>query len=132
LATSAPAVTVASAITTPVFDLDPPSASLKAGDTMTVSVRATGDSLPPSALAVRYDPAVVAVVGVEPVLEDPSAAETRIEPGRVVLDLPGGTLLAGTKPVARIALRALAPGRSALTFEQAPGGTSSATIEVTK
>ncbi|HTO77078.1 MAG TPA: secretin N-terminal domain-containing protein [Thermoanaerobaculia bacterium] len=132
LATSAPAVTVASATTTPVFDLDPPSSSLKAGETMTVSVRATGDSLPPSALAVRYDPAVVAVVGVEPVLEDPSAAETRIEPGRVVLDLPGGTVLAGTKAVARIALRALAPGRSALTFEQAPGGTSSATIEVTK
>ena len=132
LATPAPAVTVASATTTPVFDLDPPSSSLKAGETMTVSVRATGDSLPPSALAVRYDPAVVAVVGVEPVLEDPSAAETRIEPGRVVLDLPGGTVLAGTKAVARIALRALAPGRSALTFEQAPGGTSSATIEVTK
>ncbi len=132
LATSAPAVTVASATTTPVFDLDPPSSSLKAGETMTVSVRATGDSLPPSALAVRYDPSVVAVVGVEPVLEDPSAAETRIEPGRVVLDLPGGTVLAGTKAVARIALRALAPGRSALTFEQAPGGTSSATIEVTK
>jgi general secretion pathway protein D len=131
LTTSAPPVAVASAATVPVFDLDPPSASFKTGDTMTVSVRATGDSLPPSALAVRYDPSVVTVVGVEPVLENPSAAETRIEPGRVVLDLPGGTVLAGTKPVARISLRALAPGRSALTFEQAPGGTSSATIEVT-
>ncbi|HEY7111876.1 MAG TPA: secretin N-terminal domain-containing protein [Thermoanaerobaculia bacterium] len=132
LTSSSSPVTVASASVVPVFDLDPPSASFKTGDTMTVSVRATGDSLPPSALAVRYDPSVVAVVGVEPVLEDSSAAETRIEPGRVVLDLPGGTVLAGTKAVAHITMKAIAPGKSVLSFEQAPGGASSATLEVTK
>jgi general secretion pathway protein D len=132
ISSSSPSISIASAAATPVFDIDPPAASFQTGDTMTISVRATGDSLPPSALAVRYDPAVVAVVGVEPVLEDPSAAETRIEPGRVLLDLPGGTVLAGTKAIAHIALRALAPGKSVLTFEQAPGGSSSATVEVTK
>ncbi len=115
---------------TPVFDLDPPSASVGAGETVTVSVRATGDTLPPSALAVRYDPAVFAVTDVEPVLDEGSEAETRIEPGRVVLQLPGGTLLAGTKPIARITFRAIAAGKSVLSFDQAPGSTSSATLEV--
>ena len=126
-------VSVASAeAAPPVFDIDPPSASFKTGDTMTLSVRATGDSMPPAALAVRFDPSVVSVVGVQPVLADASAAETRVEPGLVVLQLPGEIALAGTKPVARITLRALAPGKSVLSFDEAPGSSSSATIEVTK
>ena len=133
LTTSSPSISVASAdAAPPVFDVDPPAASFKTGDTMTISVRATGDSMPPSAVAVHYDPAVVSVVGVQPVLEDASSAEAHVEPDRVVLQLPGVASLAGTKPIARITLRALAPGKTVLSFDEAPGSSSSATLEVTK
>jgi len=114
----------------PVYDLDPPAATLKPGETLTVSVRATGDVLPPSTLAIRFDPTVVSVVGVRPILEDGGMAETRIEPGRVVLDLPGGNPLSGTQAIAQITLQGVAPGRSVLSFDQAPGSSSSSTVEV--
>ncbi len=118
-----------SAATTPVYDLDPPAATLAAGQTMTVYVRATGDTLPPSALAITFDPAVVAVIGAQPVIED-GTADTRIEPGRVVLELPGGMLLSGTQVIARLMLVGVKAGRTAISFEQAPGGSSSASVEV--
>ncbi len=114
----------------PVYDLDPPTATLKPGETLTVSVRATGDVLPPSTLAIRFDPTVVSVVGVRPILGDSTAAETRIEPGRIVLDLPGGNPLSGTRAIAQITLHGVAAGRSVLSFEDAPGSSSSATVEV--
>ena len=118
-----------SAATTPVYDLDPPAATLAAGQTMTVYVRATGDTLPPSALAITFDPAVVAVIGAQPVIED-GTADTRIEPGRVVLELPGGMLLSGTQVIARLMLVGVKAGRTSISFEQAPGGSSSASVEV--
>ncbi len=121
---------VASAVVAPVYDLDPPAASLKAGETITISVRATGDVLPPSSLAIRFDPAVVSVVGVQPILEAGSAADTRVEAARVVLDLPGGMTLAGTRAIAQITLRGVAAGRSIVSFEEAPGSSSSALVEV--
>ncbi|MGH9368432.1 MAG: secretin N-terminal domain-containing protein [Thermoanaerobaculia bacterium] len=124
---AAPATSAAAA---PVYDLEPPVASLKAGETVTVSVRATGDFLPPSSLAILFDPAVVSVVGVRPVLEEGGVADTRIEPGRVVFELPGGVALAGTRPIAEITLRGVAAGRAVLSFEEAPGSSSSATVEV--
>jgi hypothetical protein len=123
-------LSIAAATAAPVYDLDPSSASLKAGEAVTVSVRATGDSLPPSVLAVRFDPAVLSVIGVEPIIESAGEADTRLEPGRVVLELPGGTALAGTKPIARIRFQGVAAGRSVVSFDQAPGSTSSATLVV--
>ena len=36
----------------------------------------------------------------------------------------------GTTPVAEITVKAVAAGRAVLTFDQAPGSTSSATLEV--
>ena len=130
---SAPAATVAtatSAAVAPVFDIDPPLASIKAGDTLTLAVRATGDSLPPSSLVLRYDPAVLAVAGIEPILDDNSAAESRIEPGRVLLDLPGGQVLSGTRAIARLTFKGVAAGRAVVSFDQAPGSSASATLEV--
>ncbi len=121
---------ISSAAVAPVYDLDPPVASLAPGETLTVTVRATGDFLPASALSVVFDPSVVAVAGARPVLEEAGAADTRIEPGRVVFEIPGGVALSGTKPVAEITLRGVAAGRAVLSFEQAPGSTSSATVEV--
>jgi general secretion pathway protein D len=114
----------------PVYDLDPPSASVKAGEAVTVAVRATGNGLPPSVLAVRFDPAVVSVLGVEPIIESAGEAETRVEPGRVVMELPGSAALSGTQPIARIRFQGVAAGRTVVSFEQAPGSTSSATLEV--
>jgi general secretion pathway protein D len=113
----------------PAFDLDPPLTTLQRGQTATISVRATGDFLPPSSLAIRFDPAVLSVVRVQPILDE-GVADTRIEPGRVVLDLPGGTALTGTRAIARISIQALAAGRSTLSFDQAPGSTAAATVEV--
>jgi hypothetical protein len=42
--------------------------------------------------------------------------------GRVVLELPGGVSLAGTRPVAEITLRGMGAGRSKLAFEKASNG----------
>jgi len=123
-------LSIAAATAAPVYDLDPSSASIKSGEAVTVSVRATGDSLPPSVLAVRFDPAVLSVIGVEPIIESAGEADTRLEPGRVVLELPGGTALSGTKPIARIRFQGMKAGRSVVSFDQAPGSTSSATLEV--
>jgi general secretion pathway protein D len=127
-ATSFDAASV-SAASTPVYDFDPAAATLAAGQMVTVSVRATGDILPPSALAIVFDPAVIAVIGAQPIVED-GTADTSIEPGRVVLELPGGTVLSGTQVIARLTLVGVKAGRSALSFEQAPGSSSSATVEV--
>ncbi|HTO87477.1 MAG TPA: secretin N-terminal domain-containing protein [Thermoanaerobaculia bacterium] len=113
----------------PAFDLDPPLMTLQRGQAATISVRVTGDFLPPSALSIRFDPAVLSVVRVQPILDE-GVADTRIEPGRVVLDLPGGTALTGTRAIARISIQALAAGRSTLSFDQAPGSTAAATVEV--
>jgi general secretion pathway protein D len=111
------------------FDLDPPFVALQRGKAATISVRATGDFLSPSSLAIRFDPAVLAVLGAQPIL-DQGVADTRIEPGRVVLDLPGGTALTGTRAIARITIQGLAAGRTVLSFDQAPGSSASATVEV--
>ncbi|MGE5275637.1 MAG: secretin N-terminal domain-containing protein [Acidobacteriota bacterium] len=128
VSSSVEAASVAAAA--PVYDLDPPAATLKPGEKLTVSVRATGDVLPPSTIAIRFDPKVVSVVGVRPILQDSAAAETRIEPGRVVLDLPGGNPLSGTQAIAQITLQGVAAGRSVLSFEEAPGSSASATVDV--
>ena len=63
-------------------------------------------------------------------LEEGGVAETRVEPGRVVFELPGSVTLWGTVRVAEITVKALAAGRAVLSFDQAPGSTSSATVEV--
>jgi len=129
-ATSSDGMEATSAAATPVYDIDPPAATLKAGDTVTLSVRATGDVLPASPLVIRYDPTVVAVTGVQPILADGSAADSRIETGRIVLDLPGGLVLAGTRSIALIGLRGIGAGKSILSFDEAPGSSSSAVVEV--
>jgi general secretion pathway protein D len=121
---------VAGTVSAPVYDIDPPSASLETGQTVTLTIRATGEILPASVLSVAFDPAVVAVVGAHPVLEEGGVAETRVEPGRVVFELPGSVTLSGTVRVAEITVRAVAAGRAVLSFDQAPGSTSSATLEI--
>jgi general secretion pathway protein D len=112
-----------------VYDFDPSAASLVAGQMLTVTVRGTGDVLPPGTLVVRFDPALLSVVRVAPILDE-GTADTRVEPGQVVLELPGSTGTAGTQALAQITFQGMKAGRAVLTFNQAPGSTSSAVVEV--
>jgi general secretion pathway protein D len=102
------------------FDFEPASLSLAPGDVRTVLVRATGAGIAPSGtVEIAFDPAILSVLAVRPIPAVNGVAEGRVEPGRVVLDLPAGAPLSGGSPVAEITLRAIAPGRSKLAFEKA-------------
>ncbi len=112
----------ADAGTTPIlFDFDPAYVALAAGAQQTVLVRATSAAgLPGGTVVIKFDPAVVAPVVVRPILgSGTGVADARVENGRVVIEFPGAEDLAGTRAVAEITLRGVAPGRSALTFEPA-------------
>jgi general secretion pathway protein D len=101
------------------FDFDPPAVSLAPGEEKTILVRATGgDSTTATTLGIQFDPAVVAVAGVRPVLAEGGMGATNVGGGRLVLELPGGIALAGTRPVAEITLRGMGAGRTNLTFEK--------------
>lgn len=101
------------------FDFDPPAVSLAPGEEKTILVRATGgDSAPATTIGIQFDPAVVAVAGVRPVLAEGGLGATNTGGGRLVLELPGGIALAGTRPVAEITLRGMGAGRTNLTFEK--------------
>ena len=102
---------------TPRFDFDPASLSFGAGQDRIVLVRATGDTLRAGALAIRFDPTVIDVIGVRPILADGGVAESRLEPGRVVLQWPAEASLGGTRAVAEIIVRGVGPGRSSLALE---------------
>jgi len=117
------------------FDFEPASLSLAPGEVRTVLVRATGAKTAPSAtVEIAFDPAILSVLAVRPIPAGNGVAEGRVEPGRVVLDLPAGAALSGGSPVAEITLRAIAPGRSKLAFEKATTGgettLSEAAVEV--
>ena len=118
-----------------LFDFDPAALSLAPGEQKTVLVRATGgESAPAATLGIQFDPAVVAVVAVRPILSAGGVGDASVQGGRVVLELPGGISLAGTRPVAEITLRGMGAGRTNLAFENpATGGviaTTDAAVEV--
>jgi general secretion pathway protein D len=111
-----------------LFDFDPPNIALSAGEQKSVLVRATGATTTAKTLAIRFDPAVVAVVSVRTILSDGGIANASIEGGRVILELPGGIDLSGTRPVAEVTLRGMGSGRSELAFEKgANDGVTTAT-----
>jgi general secretion pathway protein D len=112
-----------------LFDFDPPALSLAPGEVKTVLVRATGgESSPATTLGIQFDPAVAAVVAVRPILSGAGAGDASVSGGRVVLELPGGINLAGTRPVAEITVRAMGAGKTKLAFEKnASGGIVAAT-----
>jgi hypothetical protein len=123
------------AVTKVLFDFDPPTLSLAPGEVKSVLVRATGgDFAPASTLGIQFDPAVVAVVAARPILSGAGAGDATVAGGRVVLELPGGIDLSGTRPVAEITLRAVGAGRTMLAFEKSASGavvaTADAAVEV--
>nr|MDQ5873366.1 cohesin domain-containing protein [Acidobacteriota bacterium] len=102
------------------YDFEPASLSLAPGEVRTVLVRATGTGPAPSGtVEVSFDPAILSVLAVRAIPAGNGVSEGRVEPGRVVLDLPDGAPLSAGTPLAEITLRAIAPGKSKLAFEQA-------------
>jgi hypothetical protein len=111
-----------------LFDFDPAYVVLAAGAQQTVLVRATSAAgLPGGSVVVKFDPAVVAPVVVKPILgSGTGVADARVENGQVVITFPSAEDLAGTRAIAEITLRGIAPGRSALTLD--PGELTGATV----
>ena len=118
-----------------LFDLDPPSLSLAPGEKKTVTVRATGtDASPSGTLELQFDPAIAAVVGIRPIVGDAGTGEGRVEGNKVILDLPSGLGLSGTRSLAEITIEGISPGSAKLSFNNATTGgqaiLSEATVEV--
>ena len=118
-----------------LFDFDPPVVSLAPGRQQSVLIRATGDeTIDSTVLAIRFDPSVVAVLSVRPILQDQAVADAQIEAGRAVVEVPGAAGVSGTRAVAEIVLQGIAPGHAKLSFErlstQRPISLSEATVEV--
>ncbi|HEU5250134.1 MAG TPA: secretin N-terminal domain-containing protein [Thermoanaerobaculia bacterium] len=106
-----------------LFDFDPPALALAPGEVRSVLVRATGgDSSQATTLGIQFDPAVVAVLSVRPILSGFGAGDASVSGGRVVLELRGGVSLSGTRPVAEITLQGVGTGRTRLSFETPSGG----------
>ncbi len=102
-----------------LFDFDPPSLAFSPGQQRSILVRATGEeAMTNTSLAIRFDPAVVAAIAVRPILSEGGVADAHIESGRVVVEIPTSVAVSGTRAVAEILLQAVAPGRSALSFER--------------
>ncbi len=118
-----------------LFDLDPPSLSLATGEQKTVTVRATGtDASASGTLELQFDPAIAAVVGVRPVVDGGGTGEGRVEGSKVILDLPSGLGLSGTRTLAEITIQGISPGSAKLSFDKATTGgqaiLSDAAVEV--
>jgi general secretion pathway protein D len=119
----------AAAPANPVFSFDPSFVSLAPGQQRSLVLRAAGDVLTSDSVIVQFDPRVAAVMFARPVLAVDGVADARIEGGRVVLQLPAGTPLSGTRPVAELTIVGVAPGRAILAVEAAGAG-ASAVVEV--
>ena len=120
-----------------LLDFDPAYTALGVGQQQSILVRATSSAgFPGGTLTVRFDPSVAAAVVVRPILgSGTGVAEGRIESDRVVIQLPESPDLSGTRAVAEITLRGIAPGRAALAFEpmEMPGASptlSQAVVDV--
>ena len=113
--------------TSAVFSFDPSFVSLAVGQRRSLVLRAAGDTLTSDSVGIQFDPAVAAVILVRPILSGEGVADARIENGRVILQLPAGTPLSGTRAIAEITVVGIAPGRAALSVE---GAGASAVVEV--
>jgi hypothetical protein len=116
-----------------IFDFDPLTISLAPGQQKSILVRAGGDqSVSDVSLSIRFDPAVAAAVAVRPILIDGGMADARIESGHIIVEIPSGMTVSGTRAIAEVLLQGIAPGNASLFFEKAPSGSSlsQATVEV--
>lgn len=102
-----------------LFDFDPPAATLAVGAQQSILVRATtAAALTGSTVAIRFDPAVVTPVVVRPILGNGSGtADAVVQKDHIVIQFPSAEELGGTRALAEITLRGVAPGHSTLVFE---------------
>ena len=116
------------------FRFEPASLSLAPGECEPCSSAPRAGTAPEGKVEVAFDPAILAVLAVRAIPAGNGIAEARVEPGRVVLDLPAGTTVEAGAFLAEITVRAVAPGRSKLAFDKATTGgeawLSEAAIEV--
>ncbi|MCA1581956.1 MAG: hypothetical protein LC796_11325 [Acidobacteria bacterium] len=116
-----------------LFDFAPATIALPPGQQRSILVRVTGqDGSANGSLVFRFDPAMVSVIGVRAILPEGGVADSHIEPGRVVLDLPNPIPLTGTRALAEIILQGGKPGTSKLSFDRGSSSASfaEATVEV--
>jgi general secretion pathway protein D len=113
-----------------LLDFDPAYVALAPGAQQTILLRATSAAgLSGGVASIRFDPAVVQPLLVKPILGgDAGMAEGRVENGHILVSFPTVDTLGGTRAVAEITLRGVAPGRSALTFEPLESGGTSVTL----
>jgi general secretion pathway protein D len=131
--TSKSAVTAVSAQGGLLFDVAPASVALSSGQQRSLLVRVSGEdgSADPS-IVLRFDPSVVTVVSVRSILTDGAVVDSRVEPGRVVIQSLSPVPVSGTKAIAEIVLQGVKPGSTALTFERgtSAAGFADASVEV--
>ena len=115
-----------------LFDFDPSYVSLAVGAQQSILVRATSAAgLTGGTVAIRFDPAVVAPIVVKPILgSGTGVADAVVQKDHIVIQFPSAEELGGTRALAEITLRGVAPGRSALAFE--PTDLSGAAVSSTQ
>jgi general secretion pathway protein D len=105
---------------TPILlDFDPAFLALAVGQQQPILVRATSPAgFPGGTLSIHFDPSIAAAVAVKAILgSDTGVAEANVQGDRVVLQIPPSPDLTGTRAVAEITLRGIAPGEATLTFQ---------------
>jgi general secretion pathway protein D len=112
-----------------VFSFEPAIVSVARGQQATLLLRGAGDTLTSDSIVVTFDPSVAAVTRARPVLAVNGVADAHIERGRVIIQLPAGTPLGGTRAIAEITILGVAPGRAILSVEGASAGAAAA-VEV--
>jgi hypothetical protein len=113
------------------FDFDPPQIALAPGEQRSVVLRVGGNrTLENTSLAVRFDPSVAAAISVRPILANGGYADSKIEPGRVVIDIPSILNVSSTQPIAEIVLQGIARGKATLSLERGPDGAGSTPVAV--
>ncbi len=105
---------------TPILlDFEPSYLTLAVGQQQTVHIRATSPGgFPGGPLRVRFDPSVAAPVSVRPLLLGAGGMTVaQIEGRDVVLELPDSADFSGTRAVAEVTVRGVAPGLATVAFE---------------
>jgi hypothetical protein len=113
----------------PVFSFDPSFVSLAPGQRRSLVLRAAGDTLTNGTIAIQFDSGVAAVTAARPILSTDGLADARIDGRQVILQLPVGTPLSGTRAIAELTVVGVAPGRGVLSVQGAGAG-ASAVVEV--
>src|SRR5262249_28645715 len=119
----------AAAVSGAVYSFDPAFLSLAPGQQRSIVLRATGDVVTDGTVSIAFDPRTAAVRVARPILTGEGIADARIDNGHVILHLPVGGSLSGTRAIAELTVVGIAAGRSTLSVEGAGAG-ATAVLEV--